>query len=104
MTPQNKYNKTEKGKATNKRALLAFRERRNALLYDIKSVPCARCGGTFPPYCMDFHHRNPEDKKFTIAGKMSTIGLEKLLDEIAKCDILCANCHREVEHFKRGGV
>lgn len=41
---------------------------------------------------MDFDHR--ENKQFTIAKSYGVMSNEKFLAEIAKCDIVCANCHR----------
>ncbi len=55
-----------------------------------KDVPCADCGNKYPPVCMDFDHL--EDKTFSIGG--SSRSEESLLEEIAKCDVVCANCHR----------
>jgi hypothetical protein len=67
--------------------------KRRQWLNSIKNVPCGDCGGIFPPECMDFDHRDPSKKKFTI-GSSIKIGLKHILDEIDKCDIVCANCHR----------
>lgn len=64
-----------------------------------KAVPCKLCKQTFPAVCMDFHHRNPEEKSFTI-GARAFYSKDKLLAEIAKCDVYCANCHRIIEHVK----
>jgi hypothetical protein len=64
-----------------------------AVIQAMKNVPCADCGQRFDPVCMDFDHRDPSQKQFTIAGGYSR-SLEALLDEIAKCDIVCANCRR----------
>lgn len=61
-----------------------------------KSVPCARCGGSFPVVVMDFHHRDPATKLFTVAAG-NRRKLTDVIAEIAKCDVLCANCHRIVE-------
>lgn len=62
---------------------------------------CADCGGRFPPVAMDFDHVRGV-KKFNIAkiggSQMST---ETLLEEIAKCELVCANCHR-VRTQRRG--
>ena len=56
--------------------------------------PCA-CGET-DPICLDFHHRDGEVKKFGISRiKNKYVGQAALLAEIAKCDVLCANCHRK---------
>ena len=57
-----------------------------------KARPCADCGQMFPVVVMDFDHRDPTEKTYKIAqfvGRMS-----KLLAEIAKCDVVCSNCHR----------
>lgn len=50
------------------------------------------CGGTFPPECMDFDHVRGE-KSFNV-GENFYISESKLLAEVAKCDLVCANCHR----------
>ena len=59
-----------------------------------KSHGCAICGYNKCAQALDFHHEN-DDKDFAIASNM-TIGLEKLLAEMEKCTVLCANCHREL--------
>jgi hypothetical protein len=65
------------------------------LLRNLRRVPCADCGGTFPPYCMDFDHRDPAQKSFSLAaGKSLLKNRTTLLEEVAKCDVVCANCHR----------
>lgn len=51
------------------------------------------CRGTFPPECMDFDHRPGEVKLFNV-GVYKRISSQKLEVEIAKCDIVCSNCHR----------
>ena len=55
------------------------------------------CDGTFPPYVMDFDHVRGE--KLYNVGEMGTHSLEGIIDEISKCDLICANCHREI-HFE----
>jgi hypothetical protein len=65
-----------------------------AFLRDLRRVPCADCGGMSPPYVMDFDHRDPRKKLFAITGGHSPLlSREKLIAEIDKCDIVCANCH-----------
>lgn len=51
---------------------------------------CARCGTTKGPF--QFDHIKPEEKSFTIAGKLR-IKLSKLLEEVDKCQLLCGECH-----------
>lgn len=65
-----------------------------AALYDYKSkTPCLDCGKTFPGECMDFDHTE-DNKEFNISSR-STWGMgEKMIKEMAKCELVCANCHR----------
>jgi hypothetical protein len=62
-----------------------------------KAKPCADCGKSYPYYVMEFDHREGEKKSFNIAAVMGPhrVGKTRLLEEIAKCDVVCANCHRE---------
>lgn len=67
---------------------------------------CSKCGENHPA-CLHFHHRDREEKNFTISavlGRWRYMTLEKLKTEIAKCDVLCGNCHallhwRETHEF-----
>jgi hypothetical protein len=59
---------------------------------------CTRCGED-DPACLDFHHREGEDKTGTISTLVTNgAGHERLEQELGKCEVLCANCHRK-EHF-----
>lgn len=61
----------------------------------IKEVPCLDCKQSFPPYVMDFDHRPDEVKSFTVSEGISrNLSMKKIMIEIAKCDAICANCHR----------
>jgi hypothetical protein len=63
-------------------------------LRELRRVPCADCGGTFEPYQMDFDHRDPAQKSFQMTdGRAMLMNRDRLLAEIAKCDVICANCH-----------
>jgi hypothetical protein len=66
---------------------------------EMKAKPCADCGGTFPPECMDFDHVRGE--KIGDISKMLLRTTELLHEEIAKCDVVCANCHRIRTHQAR---
>lgn len=48
------------------------------------------------PCCLDFHHRDEEQKRFTISLKWGNgTGWEKIAREMKRCVVLCANCHRK---------
>lgn len=77
------------------------RERRGELtawVRSLKDKPCQDCGDQFPPCCMDFDHVRGE--KITTVTRLINFGYsrEAILAEIAKCDLVCANCHR-IRHF-----
>lgn len=69
-------------------------------LNEKKSGPCSDCGNRFPPECMDFDHRSSEVKLFNIATSFNK-SQDSLAAEIAKCDLVCANCHRIRTHMRR---
>jgi len=74
--------------------LLAFREWIN----EIKDEPCLDCGLRSPPEAMDFDH--VDGSKIAGITQMWSWGREKVLAEIAKCELVCANCHRERTVFR----
>ena len=60
---------------------------------------CSKCGvSDLPSYCYDVHHINPEEKEFNISGIMTWTDFEKLKNELDKCILVCANCHRIIHH------
>jgi len=70
------------------------RWRYNADLLDQRrSVPCADCGGRFAQCSMDFDHRDPSTKESAVT-RMISGSTARMLAEVAKCDIVCANWHR----------
>ena len=69
-----------------------FRAKRRQLINEIKSRPCMDCGKQFPPECMDFDHVRGE--KVGGIYQLYTRNMELLMEEIDKCDLVCANCHR----------
>lgn len=71
-----------------------FRLRNSEIIREHKSKPCADCGIQYPYYVMDFDHRQGETKVINLANA-SRMTRPKILEEIAKCDVVCSNCHRE---------
>lgn len=61
-------------------------------LNTLKSVPCADCGGRFPVECMDFDH--VRGSKVANISRMHGHARERVMEEVAKCDVVCSNCHR----------
>ncbi len=63
-----------------------------------ENIPCIDCNGVFIFIAMDFDHRPEETKLFVIStfdSKAQTAtNIAKVEKEIAKCDLVCSNCHR----------
>ena len=82
------------------------------LVIEAKNRPCADCKGTFPYWVMDLDHRGDEPKFFNPGSaygsswtkrdvyRRSEITEAILLAEIAKCDVVCASCHRQRGHVR----
>ena len=71
----------------------ARRDHLRGIITEIKKISmCRECG--FSDYrALQFHHRNPSEKLFTVGVNGPKTSLKKLHEEIEKCDVLCANCH-----------
>ena len=76
-----------------------YQEKKN-IVQELKSqCKCAKCGDD-RGYVLEYHHVNPEEKEYTIARLTSNnYTLDKVYDEIQKCIVLCANCHREFHYL-----
>ena len=68
------------------------------LIGEIKSNKgCAKCGDT-RSYVLDFHHIDPSTKVEKVSKIVSnhySASNNEIKNEIDKCIVLCANCHRE---------
>lgn len=80
---------------------MAVKDRRRQELkrwfYELKleHYQCERCGEGAPP-CLDFHHEG--DKQDDVSLLVNNgYSKERILEEIASCSVLCANCH-QIEH------
>lgn len=86
----------ERERVQSRRASAKYRGRIRATIAEAKNRPCADCGGRFPTCVMDFDHVRGE-KKFKVAQAVQLaygLSLDRVRAEIAKCDVVCANCHR----------
>lgn len=71
------------------------RQRLKARLLYVAGEKCAICGYNKCSSALEFHHLNPNEKDFTLATN-ANIATAKALEEIKKCILVCANCHREI--------
>ena len=77
------------------KAVYEFRRQVIDKIEQAKNRPCTDCDGTFPYCCMHFDHRDPTEKVFCISEAVTELkcNMVDLDAEIAKCDVVCANCH-----------
>lgn len=61
-----------------------------------KGGKCHICGYDKCIGALEFHHIDPNEKDFGISSNGYTHSWEKITQELNKCVLLCANCHREV--------
>jgi hypothetical protein len=79
--------------------------RQNLVLELLLKKSCVDCGES-DPIVLDFDHINPKKKEFCVSqGVRDCRPIEIILEEISKCEIRCANCHRrktsrEGNHFR----
>lgn len=95
---QNKDRKDYK-KAQSQTKKRIRKERREWLSEIKKTLKCERCG-LADHRVLDFHHKDPGTKFAEVSVMVLNMAAkEKILEEIAKCEVLCANCHR-IEHYE----
>lgn len=84
----------EKHKARTSKNSRDRRIKMRPIYQEMKNKPCVDCGIQYPPYVMDFDHIGTD--KIENVSKLMNSGISqaKVLLEIAKCELVCANCHR----------
>lgn len=81
-----------------------FRDRNRGLikrsvLIDMLGGKCAKCGYNKNHSALNFHHIDPQTKKFQIdVRRCNNTKMSVLIEEANKCELLCANCHMEEHH------
>jgi hypothetical protein len=76
-------------------------ERACYLVEFFRTHPCVDCGES-DPVVLEFDHLG--DKAFNIGSSLRDRSWESLLAEMAKCEVVCANCHRRRTASRRGSV
>jgi 5-methylcytosine-specific restriction endonuclease McrA len=76
-------------------AVIDWRRRVKVKLIAYKGGKCIYCGYDKCVSSLDFHHRNPEEKEFGI-NECISYSYERLERESDKCDLVCRNCHGEI--------
>lgn len=58
---------------------------------------CCQCSEK-RPWCLAFHHLEPEHKDVGIAEAIAAKSRDAVLEEISKCVLVCHNCHADIHH------
>jgi hypothetical protein len=67
-----------------------------------EGIPCADCGNTYPTYVMEWDHLPGVLKRLVLADtRRAAHSRKRILPELEKCELVCANCHREQTFGKR---
>lgn len=86
-------------KDTSKRYEKARRDRNKLWIQKLKDdLSCEICGES-RSWVLDFHHKDPKNKDHGVADMVIRYSKERVLNEVKKCMVLCANCHRDI-HYK----
>ncbi len=76
----------------------SYRKKMKKYLISLLGGKCEKCGYNRCVSALEFHHKDPLKKDFTLSGS-KVLSIKKMEAEVKKCNLLCANCHRE-EHEK----
>lgn len=97
-TKSRKFQTKEERKKSVSVGVVNWRRRTKEKLVEYKGGKCIKCGYNKCVDALEFHHKNPNEKEFGISTKGITRSFEKLKVEVDKCDLVCANCHKEIHY------
>jgi 5-methylcytosine-specific restriction endonuclease McrA len=78
-----------------KRAVVKRRNKVRSMALKVLGGHCMVCGYNKCTDALEFHHRNPNIKEFSLSLDKLTRSWMRVEQELKKCILLCANCHRE---------
>ena len=93
-----KDNKIKHLETIKKRQKALIKAQRELVKSYKESNPCTDCGNFFPYYVMDLDHLS--DKISIVSAMFGKYSTKKILEEIEKCELVCANCHRIRTHMR----
>ena len=86
--------RTRVKKVTNSESVRVWRKRTKKKLIEYKGGKCELCGYNKCDSALQFHHKDPTEKDFSISGK--SLSFDRLKEEVDKCMLVCSNCHAEI--------
>jgi hypothetical protein len=100
ITESGHYRQQNPEKVAALRRKYRTRNLNHVMLIKSKSV-CADCGLQYPPVCMDFDHTGSDKVRDISVLVTQGASIAAIDAEIAKCELVCANCHR-IRTARRG--
>lgn len=95
------YNKSRKKKQQHYQQLQRERGKRNRLwLQEYRQTQVCLLCGEDDSVCLDFHHKDPSEKEGDVSDLIYTWSIASIQAEIAKCVVVCSNCHRKIHGGK----
>jgi hypothetical protein len=79
-----------------------WRKTKKIKAIEYKGGKCEMCGYNKCVAALEFHHLDPNTKEFEIGN--NTFSWNRNKQELDKCILVCANCHREIEHCNAGFI
>lgn len=96
FTPRNSIHKCCSKKCSQIVAVSRRRKELKLKAISYKGGRCTRCGYDKYEGALEFHHLDPSEKDFSISRNGTTKSWERVKEELDKCILVCANCHREL--------
>jgi 5-methylcytosine-specific restriction endonuclease McrA len=81
-------------KISGSQSVILWRKRTKKKLIEYKGGGCELCGYSKCDSALQFHHKNPDEKDFSISGR--SLSFDRLKNEVDKCMLVCSNCHAEI--------
>lgn len=81
---------------SNSKRVMSWRTKAKAKLVRIAGGSCRLCGYDKCVSALEFHHVDPSEKEFAITANTNTRSFATMINEVRKCILVCANCHREI--------
>jgi hypothetical protein len=83
-------------------AIKLRRSQKRQYVHSLKEgVECLDCGVEYPPYVYDFDHLPEFKKEFDLSSTgMRDKTMEQIIAEVAKCELICSNCHRHRTYIR----
>jgi len=79
--------------------VISWRRRTKERMVKSFGNKCSVCDNTYPQEIFEFHHLKPETKEFNLGRiRSNCFSWERIVIELRKCIMVCANCHRLIEN------